>query len=343
MLQVELCHHNGFSVERLADTLFVVAVVSCALHVCDTTIAERTLIWLRPGPVLVVWVPGDSRVYSADTVANNVALDRSGDCYICDAPRSDSEVPVITPVAAPGVRGFDVLHRRFAIHRGRDPPAESIDSMVCSVMPIADAEHTARVAHELMIGFEGEGHRTLLVHGRLHDADFGRIAVNISDPVVTAGTCRCVGIISDRHAVASLAVRLAWWCCVLVLEVLDSLSADIIGEARSGNDTSLGHKLHWPMREATLAAIMAFPIIVRSARCHLQPGEDVLRCIPLAVRGNAHASIHGCKAAEGPAAAAMPLIVNLEDSVLALRPLELGTECCWEVLGVTTAVFPIQD
>merc|ERR1740139_534251 len=108
-----------------------------------------------------------------------------------------------------------------------------------------------------------------------------------------------------------------------MLEVLGALATNVVGEAFGGGYASLGHHLHGPMWPATLAAIRSFVVDVWGAGRHMQPGEDVLIGIPRAIRGDAHAGVDGGCASECPAAAAVALVVDPQNLLLALWPLQL--------------------
>merc|ERR1719414_290940 len=117
-----------------------------------------------------------------------------------------------------------------------------------------------------------------------------------------------------------------------MLKVLGALTADIVRKTGARGNAGACHHLHRPVRPAALAAVGAIVVDLRGARRRVKPGENVLLSIPATATCDAHASIDGGQAAECPAASTVTLIVNPEDLLPAMGPLQLGAKNLRQVL-----------
>merc|ERR1719414_1134350 len=159
-----------------------------------------------------------------------------------------------------------------------------------------------------MIGEEREGNGPLLQNCCFHDSNLVCVPMDICEPVVIRNTQGRESIIHQGQTVTALAMRLTRRGGILLLEMLTTFATNVVWKARARGYSTLCHHLHGPMRKSALTTIMTFPIVVGGARRHMQPREDILGCIPIAIGRNAHSSVNGSHASESPATATMSLV-----------------------------------
>merc|ERR1712151_1033678 len=226
-----------------------------------------------------------------------------------------------------------ILNGITALGVGHDSPPKCIHSMIGPIVPCTYTEDTALVAHKSVVGEECEGDWPLLVNGGSHRSHFRRVAMNVHQPVILCHSGRGESVVPQRKAVATLAMRLARWGFILMFKMLSALATDVIRKTSTRGNASTRHHLHGPVRPAALAAIGPIVMDLRGTGCRVEPGENVLLSIPPTATCDAHASVDGGQAAECPAASAVALIVNPEDRLSAMRPLQLGAKNLRQVLG----------
>merc|ERR1719323_3064868 len=139
------------------------------------------------------------------------------------------------------------------------------------IMPCAHTEYAICVTHECTVCVECKAYRSLLVDSCLHHAHFCRIPMHLCEPIILFDAFCKEDVLLHVFAIPTLAMGLTRWSYILVVEMLLPLTRYVVRKAAGGDNASLGHELHGPMRIATLASVMAGKVLPRSAGCHIKP------------------------------------------------------------------------
>mmetsp|Transcript_58854 Transcript_58854/g.192007 ORF Transcript_58854/g.192007 Transcript_58854/m.192007 type:complete len:491 (+) Transcript_58854:514-1986(+) len=239
--------------------------------------------------------------------------DVSGNAELPDDATGHLHPATPAPARAPGVLAQNVA---FA-------PADRLHSVV-GLLPAGVIEDAAAVAHEDVVGGEGEGHRASLIHGTLHVED--ALVVGALDYAVGTDSMRLEPIIRHGPSVPGITLRRASWRRHRRAPVVREILAGEVGVASCGGNA--GVRLDVVVDEVLPTSLTS---VVRDCARHREAAREHGRIAAEGgVRLDAQAAVQRTQGSESPAAAASALVVNLADHARTLRPSLARVESRWE-------------